>query len=477
MTTKTIQLSSSGLKNIVLNEKDEYDDFYFVFDQEEIKTNKIHAEFISPTISHLHRIDPTINRYSISSILKQTDGKRTTIRSDATKEIKEVSKVTRKLLDIISRGEQFSIEEEEIIPLKILSIVLGNEELYENIERNNSNKKNSTTEETEEEINTHLKEIMREVEIIEKINKLNNNNIINHSKFIDYISYHITHINIEDLIRMSPTFFYEIIKNEHLGISTEDELYNIIEEFISTKDDDEFYLSEFSKNDFYELIDYSKLSVDKFKEFLDKFNCMNMTEFLWRKLVECFYVYHEWTKEEKKFKNEETSKNYDNCPQGIISKLFEEAKINPAKNGLIEITGNSYSSGEEKLLPNIADSNWKSTHWVSQNVENSHIKIDFKNRLVKVNKYFLRIGNTSGNYTFQNWTLKCITEDNREIVLDEVSSNKEVVENQGEITRTINIDEEPLIKSITLTMKGKMHGSNTYHMKVRNIEFYGSIQK
>ena len=65
--------------------------------------------------------------------------------------------------------------------------------------------------------------------------------------------------------------------------------------------------------------------------------------------------------------NEETSrksgveaKNFENCPNGIISKLFEEANRNPAMKGLIEITGNS-GSREEKNLPNIADSNWKST--------------------------------------------------------------------------------------------------------------------
>ena len=316
---------------------------------------------------------------------------------------------------------------------------------------------------------------MRELEIIDKIMKGSNNNI-NYSKLFDYISYHMSYINIEDLRKMSPTFFYELLKNEHLTVSKQDDLLNIIEQFMSTKNDDDFYFGEVTKYDFYELIDYSKLSRDKFKEFIDNFDCMNMTVLLWRNLIQCFYVYHDSVNEETNRKSGGEAKNFENCPNGIISKLFEEANGNPAMKGLIEITGNS-CSGDEKNLPNIADPNWKSSYWASQNVENSHIKIDFKNRLVKVNKYFLRIGDTSGNNPFQNWTLKCQTEDNREIVLDEVSSNNEVVQNHGEITRTINIQEQPLIKSITLTMKGKRHGDGYYHMRVRNIEFFGSIQK
>ena len=47
---------------------------------------------------------------------------------------------------------------------------------------------------------------------------------------------------------------------------------------------------------------------------------------------------------------------------------------------------------------------------------------------------------------FTSWTLKCETEDNRKIILDEVSSNKEVVENKDEVTRKINNREQPLIQ-------------------------------
>ena len=212
MNAKTIQLTSSGLKNIVLNEKEEKDEFYFVFDQEEIKTNKIHAEFISPTISHLHLIDPTINRYSIGTLLNQFEANQFTNSSKSSNELKDVQKVTIKLLEMISRGQQISINDDEIFPLKILSILLGNEELFEMVEKSFPNTKIAPEQETEEEIKTHIKEIMRELEIIDKIKKGSNNNI-NYSKLFDYISYHMSYINIEDLRKMSPTFFYELLKN------------------------------------------------------------------------------------------------------------------------------------------------------------------------------------------------------------------------------------------------------------------------
>lgn len=66
MSTKALLLSSKGLKNIVWDENDEENVFYFHFGDHEIKTNRFFAEFISPSISHLHLSDPTVNSIDYS---------------------------------------------------------------------------------------------------------------------------------------------------------------------------------------------------------------------------------------------------------------------------------------------------------------------------------------------------------------------------------------------------------------------------
>ena len=67
MTTKSVIISLSELKNIVLNRYQEEDDFTFVFWKENFQMN-IFAEFISPVVSHLHQI---INKISINNFKKK----------------------------------------------------------------------------------------------------------------------------------------------------------------------------------------------------------------------------------------------------------------------------------------------------------------------------------------------------------------------------------------------------------------------
>ena len=57
---KSIILSSAGLQNLVHNQNSE-EEFSFFIGNKEIKMKNIFAEFISPYVSRIHQIDPTIN--------------------------------------------------------------------------------------------------------------------------------------------------------------------------------------------------------------------------------------------------------------------------------------------------------------------------------------------------------------------------------------------------------------------------------
>lgn len=61
MVYRSINLSSSGLKNVTTSINPEEDEFLIIIGDQEIQLKRVFAEFISPLISHLHRTDPTNN--------------------------------------------------------------------------------------------------------------------------------------------------------------------------------------------------------------------------------------------------------------------------------------------------------------------------------------------------------------------------------------------------------------------------------
>ena len=158
------------------------------------------------------------------------------------------------------------------------------------------------------------------------------------------------------------------------------------------------------------------------------------------------------------------------CSNGIFETLFAENNENPCKKGLVKITGNSNNNDEQELLPNLIDSKWNGDYWASKDVENSYVKIDFKEFLVKINKYRIRVGRTNGTSFFKSWVLKGVKVDNSEVVLDEVNNSCEITQNHPEIIRLVQ--NQPFIRSIQITMKGES-SEDDYYMHMRNIEIFG----
>ena len=70
MSSQTLVLSASGLKNIVLNSQEKEDEFKFIFGDKEIKLHRLFAEFVSPKVAHMHQCDPTIDHLNLSDLTK-----------------------------------------------------------------------------------------------------------------------------------------------------------------------------------------------------------------------------------------------------------------------------------------------------------------------------------------------------------------------------------------------------------------------
>lgn len=127
---QSIILSSSGLKNIIQQDDKE---FTFVFKEQEIKLKNIYSEFISPIVSHMHHADPTIDKLYIDYQIKST----------ATNNQGNNISGIQTLFVNISSGQSIEVNKEQILDMRNISILHGNEELFNKINHPSFDKRNS----------------------------------------------------------------------------------------------------------------------------------------------------------------------------------------------------------------------------------------------------------------------------------------------------------------------------------------------
>ena len=273
MSSKAITLSSTGLKNIVLDNTGIFDEFQFIFGQKEIKMKNIFAEFISPRVSILHQSDPTISSLNVlydpsKKISKKANDLDAIITDDIVRYIKE-----------LSTGQSIEIKQEDINNLKIVSIFLGNDELYFKL--------NDFSSKTAENIDYFIKYLKYSEYFMQASNFINNDGLL------DFISSHFYCIDQNKILTLPNSIFYSIISNEKLKIESEDSLFEIIEKKFQTNEKDEYDVISF-----YEQINFEGLSENKFNEFIENFDTKQMSNKLWTKLCRCFYLNYSKSKSE-----------------------------------------------------------------------------------------------------------------------------------------------------------------------------------
>lgn len=120
MSSKSLILSSAGLKNIIEEEKK----FTFIFDQRKIEMKNIFAEFLSPIVSRIHRSDPTIDSVYFKCPENTTFMPFEELFSDE----------MIKLIHQISEGEEITINPEQSKKIQQVSILLCNNELFNSLQ-------------------------------------------------------------------------------------------------------------------------------------------------------------------------------------------------------------------------------------------------------------------------------------------------------------------------------------------------------
>ena len=268
METKSVIISSSGLKNIVLNKYIDDDDFVFNFGEHQFQMKSFFAEFISPIVSHLHQTDPTINTINFRDLNTNKNEE----FDKLTKAI--VSSDTISLLIQISSGLSIDINEDQAIKLRFLSILLGNLELHSKL-----NELFPQTY-TEKSVNYYLKNI---------------DNFYNFSQYktdfdftslLSFIASHFYAIDRNEFLKLSRNLQHQIISHPKLKIDSEDSLFDIIIEIIERKKENEEEIDDVL---FLEQIEFKGLSEERLRIFVDLFDVNEMSNPLWRKLSECLF--------------------------------------------------------------------------------------------------------------------------------------------------------------------------------------------
>ena len=275
MNKKSFILSSAGLKNLVQNQS--YgDDFKFIFGEHEIQTKNLFAEFISPYVSQIHQSDPTITSIHFPNNNCTNQSK--------TNYLSKMSEEVFSHFESISKGDSIDIDKEQCFQLQIISILLKNKEMFKKLDELFDDEKE------EENFEERISEKLDLVSFLE-LNSYSAE-MWNQSKTVEYIASKLYSIDVNQIIDLSRTVFYSILRNAKLTIESEDWLLDLIYKFISKEEKQK---CQFSMDDgltdtyFYEEVNFDFLSEEKLKEFIEKFDPNEMTVPLWNKVRKCFY--------------------------------------------------------------------------------------------------------------------------------------------------------------------------------------------
>lgn len=463
MNVKPIIITSSGLKNINLNRFTKEDEINLIFGSKEIKMKRIFAEFISPLISRLYQSDPTIELINFSDLFP---GKAEEF-NNFTKDI-----ITEDLITILMQiSYGFSAEKTEVQALKLrfLSIILGNEELF--IKINELFPPDFST----ENLDTY-------VEYLQSCFYFSHISIdFDFSSLIDFISKNFYLVNPNTFLKLSHSIQYSIISNPHLQIKTEDWLLDLICQITGSQtfSEENDHGEKIDNISFLEQIEFTGLIEPKLREFLSDFDFNLITNSLWRKLYQCFFIHFNRNLEryENVHFNEEKFEYIENETdrfEGIFDFLTKKFNGNVDEKNICKITASSIL---DHFVPsNVANFSNSRLVFSSQPAKNSWLEFDFIGRRVNPTHYSIKTTSIKRNDVhLKNWVIEGSNDNEDWIILDSRTNDSSLNNPSAERTFKISQLSERFYKYIRIRQTGlNWKGSNQLIMD--KFEIFGTIK-
>lgn len=477
MLNSSFIVSSSGLRNIVLSKKcqsaSENDDFRFICGQKEVKMNRIFAEFISPRVSHFHSVDPTLKSINLDEFdMKGFQNEKSNEKGVF---------FTDEMVDIfmrLSTGYEIEINEKLSHKIRLLAIMLGNEEIYKKINNIYPDYINEN----------NIDSCIQYLQCFYKVP-----NSFEDDRIIQFIASHFHSIDQLKLLSLPKCVLYSIISSEKLKIENEDSIYLFIKQAFNnindTCNDKNIYDDDISIMQFYELIDFSSLSQKNFYDFIDNFDPTLMSTFLWNRLKKCFYLtfgkIRSVSTENLPIRyspkiitlpyNENNSNGFD----GIIHYYTNKCGGNVHDLRIIDITStplNSYS----QLPKYAADLDNVKSYFCSANIRDSWLCYDFRDRKVKPTYYSIRSTRdyAKGYHHLKNWCIEGSNDNKDWKILD--ARNDETSLDDRSASNTFKIQSSLGENEYYRYLRIRETGANTYgqyNLIFSALEYFGNVKE
>lgn len=486
MDCKSVSLSFDGLKNVVPSAYQGEDDFSFLFGDKTVKMNSIYADFISPAVSRLHHFDPTINTISFDQLLNSP--------SNSQYLINHFDDESLMFFKQIASGNTIEINEEQALKIRVIAIVIDNQELFIKLNEIFPKEIDDTN------FDLCLQDLLLFYNEKQNFQHLRSLNYFNYSSVINYMASNFYSFDQNKLLQLPRSILYKIITNENLKLVDEDSLIDFIQKvfndnelnFEEEDEDNEDENDEEKINiiSFYEAVDFMSLSESKFEEFSENFESRIMTKRLWRKLSHCFYTNfakkgQKRPKNKKRYLSKDVLVEFDgddnHCFNGIIHKLTEESGGNVAEVGKVKVTS-SPPNGSEYISKHVVDFG-DNNYFQSKNEINSWIKYDFQDSKVHPTHYSIKTRHDGGkgdNHP-KNWVIEGSNTDNGVDwkILD--ARNDVTVLDDGNAFHTFDIknplqqDESYRFLRLRQTGPNTQDEGNFYFLTLSALEYFGVL--
>ena len=336
-----LRLKTSSIVGVPLNT---YDDFTFIVNGEEFKTSRISADLLSRKISSLHRTDPTVDEYSITT---QETGHFSYFLKLLNFQQNQVPQVEIPFIsEIIEKLETDSVEIQE--PERIII--------------------------TDDNVFSLIKFHLKSPNFYSR----------NLQSEIDHVSCHFYELcgrKSDELKMLTKDTLNSILSNSKLQIESEDQLVTFLNELVS---------SDPTYSQLFEYVNFSNVSTATMKDFLYVFNMENMTREMWNKIssrLELQVIQPKIVKKKKKFlfkTNENIEIKYDDKKQfnGILNHLRSVFKDENIFNEIDITSSSTYLDDDEYSARNVIQYEDPNKEFCSKDVKNSWLCVDFKDHRI-----------------------------------------------------------------------------------------------
>lgn len=368
---------SIDIESIKMIPFDKYEeDFTFIVNGKEFKTCRLIADILSPRIRNYHYIDETIDKFFINLCDFGSECDFHDILSLASFEAKEIKEdqinFYRNIFFILDNRNEFM----KLIPKDDTEITLEN--VFDRIQLKPKFYKIINDYEIADKRNNYQPEISKEYLGITTEQDLFKDEI-------EFISSHFYEIEIEKIKKLEISIIEGIIKSDKLQLKDEDSLIKFIIEIYS-KDHQYSYLFEY--------VDFFNVSEEELQNFYKIFDLNDLNKQIWKLIVERTLVPNNGKINQRK-NHQRYNEQIEGIPfyhkkgqefNGVIKYLNEKTGGNIHDNGTIEITSNSYYSGDHPK--NLVDFDDKTKYESPRS--DAWICFDFKKMKIKLTGYSIK---------------------------------------------------------------------------------------